>query len=220
MAVITNLGDVGAGSTIQDLCGNLTKITNNTIAADTQSQGGVNDAWPLFLLPVGFILLIIIAVCEMATSRKFEIIRDLRQTPAHELHRLVEELYHKYNRDHAGDGDGTAFTRYPVATYHDDMVNMKRTVTIVEDLTVYAQWAPELRREIIQSRRRRPEMQRAAREDEVSRLLAFSDRSEPAEHARAMAGRPQESTANSEPEHNHNEIESQDLPPSYPSRAR
>lgn len=134
-------------------------------------------------------------------------------------HRLVEEAYHRYNNLEESNGDGTDYTWYPVATYHDDMVNMKRMVTIVETLKVYAyrvqEWPPAATR----SRRAWPEVQRAAREDEVSRLLAFLDWSEPAEHARAMVGRPQTSAAATTTEQVGHDIGSQNLPPPpYPSR--
>lgn len=170
-----------------------------------------------------------------AQTAKGELLAALPRTPPHELHRKVEEEFYKHiaphEDDNEDDNEERGQDRYPIATYHDDLIDKKRTVTVVEDLEYFVPLAqkrlqvsmsdstPRLRAQIRQG------ICAGARNDEVTRPLAFPDRVEPEAHVNALAGRTlppvsqEEGTSERDENNDENDNGKQDLPPPYPSRS-
>lgn len=116
---------VDPNTTISDLCTNITTdITENV------SKTKCEDFNPLWYFLAIFVLFCLSGI-SLDVSRAY-LIKELRDTPSYELHQKLEKLY---KQEVAAKPRCQHGRRYLEVSYEDDRDTMRRTITIVEDLS-------------------------------------------------------------------------------------
>ena len=92
-----------------------------------------------------------------------ELVRELRNTPSHQLHQVLEDRY----KIHVGIKTTALMDveRYPSVSFVDDPITMQRTITVIEDLA----WVVPV--EGAQMRGRASERELSREEEEVGLIL-------------------------------------------------